>query len=78
MLSDYITTRALREHFLIQDELTTQINFGRVSTLLYYLESYFVLLTEMRSKGQNSQWTMSVLVAFDTTGKQGLAQPNNF
>lgn len=43
---------------------------------LYYLERYFVLLTEMRSKGQNSQCTMSVLMASNTTRKQGMAQPN--
>lgn len=63
MLPDCSTIRALRKHFLAQDGLTTQIISGRVDRLLYYLEGYFVLLTEMRSKGQYSQCTVSVLMA---------------
>ena len=71
MLSDYSTTRALRKHFLIQDGLTIQINFGRVDMLLYYLDSYSVLLTEMRSNGQNSQCTMTVLTASNIIASKG-------
>lgn len=78
MLSDHITARALRRHFLIQDGLIIQINFGRMDMLLYYLDSYLVSLTEMSSKGQNGQCAMSVLIASNTIGKPGLSQQNNF
>lgn len=52
MLSDHVTTRAHRRHFLIQARLIIQFNFSYINTLLYHLNSCLVLRRERRRKLQ--------------------------
>lgn len=77
VLSDHITTRALRRPYLIQDGLIIQVNSGKVDVLLFYLDSNFILPTQVRSKGKNSiLWVY--LWYLITIGKAELAQQNSF